>query len=225
MPNIFPNQNKEIIILVVLVICSQVNDMMIKINKLFHKLAVAHCGTYKTPLVISLFCWFFRFLGNWASSMLFAIWNTNSGDCLWLSVLRTTERCTRVWKKLCTLLHPLQFWAIQTFWAVPVPCGDVEDLFKETELWFCSVMSSSGELLTSWLGSMKHHFEYGEPFWDDLLHQNDQHKQRNIFWLSLFFGPMWALIPHVPSLNTQWNKYVGVNMYYLFVKLRVRSDT
>lgn len=40
-----------------------------------------------------------------------------------------------------------------------------------------------------------------------------------------FSGPMCAPIPHVPFLNTQGNKYVGVNMYYLFVELRVRSDT
>lgn len=104
-------------------------------------------------------------------------------------------------------------------------CADGENFFKETELWFCSVMSSSGELLTSCLGSMKHHFEYREPFQDDLLHQNNRHKQRNIFWFPLFSDPMCAPIPHVPLLNTRGNKYVGVNMYYLFVKLRVRSDT
>ena len=42
-------------------------------------------------------------------------------------------------------------------------CAD-GGFFKETELWFCFVVSSSGELLTSCLGSMKHNFEYSEPF-------------------------------------------------------------
>lgn len=84
-------------------------------------------------------------------------------------------------------------------------------------LCFCSVMASSSKLLTSCLGSMKHHFEYKEPFQDDLLHQNNWHKQRNIFWLPLFSGPMCAPISYVPLLNTQGNKSVGVNMYYLFV--------
>lgn len=68
-------------------------------------------------------------------------------------------------------------------------------------------------------------FGYRKPFQRDLLHQNNQYKQRNIFCLPIFSGPMCAPIPHVPLLNTLGNKYVGVNMYYLFVKLRVRSDT
>lgn len=76
-----------------LVSCSQVNDMMIKINKLFHKLAVAHYGTYNAILVIGHSCCFFHFLGNRASSMLFVIWNMNSRDWLWLSVLCTTDGC------------------------------------------------------------------------------------------------------------------------------------
>lgn len=47
-------KKKELIILVVLVSCGQANDMIIKINKQFHKLAVAHYGTYSIPLVIGL---------------------------------------------------------------------------------------------------------------------------------------------------------------------------
>lgn len=41
----------------------------------------------------------------------------------------------------------------------------------------------------------------------------------------LFAGPMCAPIPPDPLLNTQGNECVGVNMYYLFLELRVRSDT
>lgn len=67
---------------------------------------------------------------------------------------------------------------------------------------FCNVIL--GELLTSCLGSMKHHFEYREPFQDDLLHQNNWHKQRNVFWLLLFF---WSHVCSYPSCS--FSKYTG----------------
>lgn len=201
-----------------LVSCSQVNDMMIKINKLFHKLAVAHYGTYNAILVIGHSCCFFHFLGNRASSMLFVIWNMNSRDWLWLSVLCTTDGCVCMCER--SFAHHYILWGFEPSnllgCASSLFCREKQtenvcadgDFFKETELCFCSVMSSSGELLTSCLGPMKHHFEYREPFQDDLLHQNNQHKQRNVLWLPLFSGPMCAPIPHVPLLNTQGNKYV-----------------
>lgn len=216
-------------------ICSQVNDMMIKISELLLKLTVAHYGAYNASLVIGLSCWFFHFLGNRASPMLFAIWNMNSRDWLLLSTLCTT---LEVYVFEWSFAHPYILWESElrkSFGLCLFPLlqrrADRKCLlrwrrfFKETELWLCSVMSSSGELLTSFLGPMKHHFEYRELFQDDLLHQNNMRKWRNIFWLPLLYGPMCAPIPHVPLLSTQENKYAGVNMYYLFSKLRVRSET
>lgn len=65
-------------------------------------------------------------------------------------------------------------------------------------------MPSSGELLTSCLGSMKHHFDYREPFQDDLLHQNHQHRQRNIFWLPF---SLWSHMCCYPSCSSA--QYTG----------------
>lgn len=74
--------------------------------------------------------------------------------------------------------------------------ADAGDFFKETLLCFYSIVSSSGELLTSCLGSMKHHFDYREPFQDDLQHQNHQHQQRNLFW---FPFSVWSHVCCCPS--------------------------
>lgn len=38
-------------------------------------------------------------------------------------------------------------------------------------------------------------------------------------------GPMSAAIPHIPLLNTKGDEYMGGNVCYLFVQLRVRSGT
>lgn len=78
------------------------------------------------------------------------------------------------------------------------------DFFKERVLCFYSMVSSSGELLTSCLGSMKHHFDYREPFQDDLLHQSHQHKQRNIFW---FPFSVWSHVCCYPSCSSA--QYTG----------------
>lgn len=98
MPNIFPNQNKELIIRVVPVSCSQVNGLMIKINKLFHKLAVAHYGTYNAPLVIGLSCWFFHFWGQqsfFPCCLPHEVWIPETGHGLAHSV-QLTDMCVCV---------------------------------------------------------------------------------------------------------------------------------
>lgn len=82
-------------------------------------------------------------------------------------------------------------------------CAD-KDFFKETQLCSCSATSSSGELLTSCLESMKYCSEYRELFQDDILHQNNWHKQRNVFWLPLI---CWSHVCSYPSWS--FAKYTG----------------
>lgn len=141
-----------------------------------------------------------------------------------------------VWKKLCTSLHPPRAWAIQILWAVPVPSFLVKS--RQKMLVHLQEISSRREcfvfipwchpLVSSWL-------HVWDP-WNIILTTESHFRMiyctkaistsRGIYSGSHFLsGPMCAAIPHVPLLNTQGDEYVGVNMYYLFVKLRVRSGT